>query len=65
MKSNTLGYLHYLIVFFIGVSLLLSLFIFLYSLQHNKSINNFNTWQFPMLLALFFDGLLVLHNKTY
>jgi len=65
MKSKTIVYLHYLIVFFIGLSLLLSLFIFIYSLTNKQNINNFNTWQFPMLLALFLDGVLVLYNKEY
>jgi hypothetical protein len=58
MKINIL-YIHYLTLLFIVLALFLSLIVMVYAVKHSK-LQFFNTWQFPMLLALFLDGIVSL-----
>jgi hypothetical protein len=58
---HPIDYLHYAAVIFIGLAMLCSFIILAYSSQDIKKYS-FNTWQFPMLLALFIDGILFLNK---
>lgn len=58
MKINIL-YIHYLTLLFIVLALFFSFIVMIYSVKHSK-LQYFNTWQFPMLLALFLDGIISL-----
>ena len=51
--------LYYLTTALIGIALISS-FIVLIHCVRDSQIHVFNTWQFPMLLALFFDSILVI-----
>lgn len=51
--------LYYLTTVLIGIALISS-FIILIHCVRDSQMNTFNTWQFPMLLALFFDSILVI-----
>jgi hypothetical protein len=59
MKINIL-YIHYLTLLFIVLALFFSLIVMVYAVKHSK-LQFFSTWQFPMLLALFLDGIVSLH----
>lgn len=56
--------LYYLTTALIGIALISSFFIIIHCVR-NSNIHVFNTWQFPMLLALFFDSMIVIikHGK--
>jgi len=54
--------MYYLSVVFIGLALISSLIIMLNCVQ-DSNLHNFNSWQFPMLLALFFDACIVLYKS--
>ncbi len=56
MKVNIL-YVHYFILLFIALALFLSFFVMIHSVKNSK-LQYFNTWQFPMLLALLLDGFI-------
>ena len=47
---------------FIALATLCSFVIMVFSIG-NSSVRFFNTWQFPMLLALLLDGIFVLGNE--
>jgi uncharacterized membrane protein YqjE len=51
--------LYYLTVLFIGFALISSFVIVIHCVR-DSNVHVFNTWQFPMLLALFFDAVVVL-----
>lgn len=54
--------LYYLTILFIGLALVTSFIIVIHCVRHSN-IHVFNTWQFPMLLALFFDAVVVLFKQ--
>jgi hypothetical protein len=58
MKINIL-YIHYLTLLFIVLALFFSLIVMIYAVK-NSNLQFFSTWQFPMLLALFLDGIVSL-----
>jgi hypothetical protein len=58
MKINIL-YVHYFTLLFIVLALFLSFIVMIYSVKNSK-LQYFNTWQFPMLLALFLDGIITI-----
>lgn len=58
MKVNII-YVQYFTLFFITMALFLSFFIMIHSVKNSK-LQYFNTWQFPMLLALLLDGIISL-----
>lgn len=64
MKSYTdlIKILNYVLLFALLVALIFSTIITGICI-YNKQVNNFNTWQFPMLLALFGDQILFLFFK--
>ena len=55
MMDNRILNIHYLAVMFTGLAMFCSFIIMIHAV-HNLKLRSFNTWQFPMLLALFFDG---------
>lgn len=67
--SNKLYYksvqdLHFLLIIILGVSLIISILILVYTIMHNSNYSEqnmkklaFNSWQFPMLLALFIESI--------
>lgn len=57
--TDPLMYFYYLTVIFIGLALISSLIIVVHCVR-DSNVHVFNTWQFPMLLALFFDAIVVL-----
>lgn len=57
--SSFIMTLYYLTVASIGFALILSFIIILHCVK-DSNIHLVNTWQFPMLLALFFDAVIVL-----
>ena len=48
-----------LLVYLLGLCVIISLIILIQNISSNKigKINSYNTWQFPMLLALFLDAV--------
>lgn len=58
MKVNIV-YIHYLTLLFIVLALFLSFIVMVHAVKNSK-LQYFNTWQFPMLLALFLDGIVSL-----
>ena len=54
--------LNFVLLFTLFIALLFSVVVTSLSIYSNK-INSFNTWQFPMLLALFGDQLFYLFYK--
>ena len=57
--TDYIAALYYLTVIFIGLALISSFIIIIHCVK-DSNIHVFNTWQFPMLLALFFDAVIVL-----
>jgi hypothetical protein len=57
MLNSVIHYIHYLSVIFIGLAMVLSFIVLIHAVKNSK-MKNFSTWQFPMLLALFFDGVI-------
>lgn len=58
MKIDIL-YVHYFTIICMVLALFSSFIVMIYSVKHSK-LQYFNTWQFPMLLALFLDGIISL-----
>ena len=58
-----LEYIHYFILILIFIAAICSAYVMTYSITNyslgNSKIKYYNTWQFPMLLALLLDGFLV------
>lgn len=54
--------LNYVLLLTLFISLIFSIIVTTLSIYNNK-VNSFNTWQFPMLLALFGDQLFFLFYK--
>ena len=57
MLKDMILNIHFFSVICIGLSMVLSFIVLIYAVQNSK-LKSFSTWQFPMLLALFFDGIL-------
>ncbi len=58
MKINIL-YIHYFTLISIVFALFFSFFVMIHAVKNSK-LQYYNTWQFPMLLALFLDGIMTL-----
>lgn len=56
---------HFLLIIFLGITVLLSFYILVMNIIFkDKSLRtSFNTWQFPMLLALFLDSIIFSFNS--
>lgn len=58
-NEEAMLYIHYLAILSIALALFFSFVIMVYAIR-SKRLKEFNSWQFPMLLALLFDAVMAI-----